>query len=562
MKPYIKWMAASFLALVILLGACAPQSPQGPTGATPSSTAMTTPTPTSTTVSTPGVSEDVLVERIEVRTLESFPVQAQVVVYGKLPDACSLIDGVEQTREGDTFQVTLQIARRADARCAQNPTPFEHIVPLKVMGLEAGSYTVDVHGVSESFALAVDNVPLDTGLIAGRVWHDVCAVAGGEGSAPAVPSAGCVPDNGGYRANGLLEEGEPGIEGVQVTLGRGACPSDGLATIATGPDGTYVFNDLDAGTYCVTIDPLPEPNASLLLPGGWTAPALEQGNVTVTLDPGMQRMDVDFGWDHQFLPADESPAFAALLKEALAAGDYVQMQTLMADPFVIAGWRSEGQSYSPEQAIQQLQNNHLNPDTHLVYLERDAAALLGGANPFLVFGPQARIVRILFVSGWGPEGRDEALLYIAQDPDGTYRWYGVLTALGGFGQTSTLLAWHREGGIAGFCDELVIYGAGDAHATSCANDEPQELGARQLDGERLALLQTWVSEYKRFEVERTDAATADAMTIRLAFYGTGQTEAGEAEVQAILDLAAQLFTELSSVGKTDVAKSCFCSGIA
>ena len=58
--------------------------------------------------------------------------------------------------------------------------------------------------------------------IQGLVWHDVCAVAGGEGGSPAVPSAGCVPAaGGGYRANGLLEPGEPGIAGVEVALGRG-----------------------------------------------------------------------------------------------------------------------------------------------------------------------------------------------------------------------------------------------------------------------------------------------------------------------------------------------------
>jgi hypothetical protein len=438
MKTHLKWMALSFLALGILLSACVPQNAPGATPgptatAIPRPTATAIPAPTSTTAPTPEVLEDVVVERIEVRILESFPVQVHVIVYGQLPDACSLIDKVEQTREGDTFRVTLEIARRADARCAPNPTPFEHTVPLEVMGLKAGSYTVDVHGVSETLTLAVDNVPLDAGMIGGRVWHDVCGVAGGEGSAPAVPSAGCVPDGGGYRANGLLEAGEPGIEGVQVALGQGQCPSDGLATATTSADGTYVFNDLAAGTYCVTVDPLQEPNASLLLPGGWTAPAVEQGSVTVALDPGMQRTDVDLGWDHQFLPADESPAFAAWLKETLAARDYGQMQALMADPFAIAGWRSEGQFYAPSQAVEQLQNNHLSPDTHLTYPERDVTALLGGANPFTIFGPEARIVRILFVSGWGPEGSDEALLYIAQEPDGTYRWHGVLTAFGGFG---------------------------------------------------------------------------------------------------------------------------------
>lgn len=395
-------------------------------------------------------------------------------------------------------------------------------------------------------------IPLDAGLIGGRVWHDVCSIAGGEGGAPAQPSAGCVPEDGGYRANGIPETGEPGLEGVLVTLGAGVCPSTRLAAAITGSDGTYVFNDLYAGTYCVTIDPLAEPNASLLLPGGWTAPARDQGSMEVTLNPGMQRLDVDFGWDYQFLPADETAAFSAWLRETLATRQDEAMAALMNDPFVIAGWRSEGRSLPPDQAVAELQANHFGPGTRLTYPERDVTTLLGGADPYAIFGPEAPIAAIVFAGGWGPQGQDEALLYISRDPAGGYKWYGVLTAFGGFGQTAALLAWERQGGIAGFCDELVVYGAGDAHARTCANEDNRALGVGLLSGERLATLRRWVSEFQPFTFEHTDPATADAMTIGLTLYGAGQAEAGEAEVQAMQDFAAQLFAELGSVQETNI----------
>jgi hypothetical protein len=102
--------------------------------------------------------DEILVERIDILLLESFPVQVHVAVFGKLPDACSMIGDVEQVQEGNTFSVTMTLARRGDARCAPNPTPFEHTVPLDVLGLKAGTYTVDVHGVSGTFELQVDNV--------------------------------------------------------------------------------------------------------------------------------------------------------------------------------------------------------------------------------------------------------------------------------------------------------------------------------------------------------------------------------------------------------------------
>ena len=533
LQPYLKLLLVLLVVLGMLFSACTPRG----TSTVGNPTATATSVPTTTVVPTPVVLEGVVVDRVEIQVLESLPVQVQVAVYGKLPDACSLIEEVEHSREGNAYQVTLKIARRAEARCAPNPTPFEYTVPLEVIGLKAGSYTVDVHGVSGSFALAADNVPLDAGLIGGRVWHDVCGVAGGEGGVPAVPSSGCIPDGGGYRANGLLETDEPGIEGVLVSLGEGECPSTGLATATTGADGTYVFNDLTAGTYCVTVDPLQEPNLSILLPGGWTAPAVEQGSVTVTLDSGIQRMDVDFGRDHQFLPADESAAFAAWLKETIAARDYAQMRALMANPFMIAGWRSEGQSYSPDRAVEQLRNNHLGSDTHLTYPERDIIGLLGGADPFAILGPQVHIVSILFVSGWGPEGGDEALLYITQDSDGTYRWHGVLmTAFGGFGQTPALLAWHREGGIAGFCGGVIVYADGRALLTSCW----RELKEKNLSAAEVGQVSTWVETLKPFEHVLRDGAVADGMTVRLTLSGQGTQAATEADVQEMLDFAAAL----------------------
>jgi len=162
---------------------------------------------------------------------------------------------------------------------------------------------IDSFRFLRSDELAMADPPSDAGTIGGRVWHDLCAIAGGEGRVPASPSAGCVADGSSYRANGLFEAGEPGIEGVLVTLGKGECPSSGLATATTDNKGVYILSDLDAGTYCVTVDSLQEPNASILLPGGWTAPGIEQGNVTVTVSPHARQMDVDFGWDYQFLPA-------------------------------------------------------------------------------------------------------------------------------------------------------------------------------------------------------------------------------------------------------------------
>ncbi len=152
-----------------------------------------------------------------------------------------------------------------------------------------------------------DAAPADAALssINGWVWHDVCESGQPGQPAPATPPAGCVADEwGSYRANGIQEIGESPLAGVQVRLGAGACPATGLAeTISVAGDLSYTFSGLSAGTYCVSIDPTDTVNASYLLPGTWTYPAVDVGSQTVELKAGENKFDVNFGWDYQFLPS-------------------------------------------------------------------------------------------------------------------------------------------------------------------------------------------------------------------------------------------------------------------
>jgi len=102
------------------------------------------------------------VETVEIRILESFPVQIHVVARGNLPDGCTTIDHVAQVRNGDTFEVRITTSRPAGAICTMALVPFEEVVPLEVAGLPAGTYTVDVNRGRESFTLDVDNtLPTD-----------------------------------------------------------------------------------------------------------------------------------------------------------------------------------------------------------------------------------------------------------------------------------------------------------------------------------------------------------------------------------------------------------------
>jgi len=99
------------------------------------------------------------VESIQIITLESVPVQIQVIAEGYLPDGCTEIDEIKTEREGNAFNITISTKRPKDAVCTQAIESFTETIPLEVRGLKAGNYTANVNGVNGFFELAVDNEP-------------------------------------------------------------------------------------------------------------------------------------------------------------------------------------------------------------------------------------------------------------------------------------------------------------------------------------------------------------------------------------------------------------------
>lgn len=303
-----RWKLVLSLFLPLLLWtACAPRQTGDQEPAAPPTRPAMTSTPQ---ITQPGLAQ---VDEVQIMILESFPVQVQALIKGHLPDGCTELDQIQHARQEQRFQITLTTTRPAGVPCTDALVPFEETVALDVLGLKAGEYTVSANGVEASFTLDIDNIPIeepppDVGepaSISGRVWHDLCAVAGGEGSNPESPSDGCITlPTGGFAANGNLEDGEPGIEGVQVDLGTGACPASGLASATTNADGFFSFTNLQPGTYCLSVDPDSPANAPLLLPGVWTFPtgAGQVAAVTIEPQPGQSLTAQNFGWDYQFLP--------------------------------------------------------------------------------------------------------------------------------------------------------------------------------------------------------------------------------------------------------------------
>lgn len=106
-------------------------------------------------------------------------------------------------------------------------------------------------------------------------------------------------------------------------------------------------------------------------------------------------------------------------------------------------------------------------------------------------------------------------------------------------------AWHREGGLAGFCDDLTAYVSGQLYAVSCKSGASENLGQRRLSAEELQQLYAWIDELAPFEYIQDDGDVDDAMKVTLVFSGAGSAEADEDTQQAILAFASDLYAGMS-----------------
>jgi uncharacterized protein YgiM (DUF1202 family) len=139
------------------------------------------------------------------------------------------------------------------------------------------------------------------------------------------------------------------------------------------------------------------------------------------------------------LPARDASQFKGMLVEALNARDYERLRGFMGESFMIGYWQSEGTSNRPEQAIEQLQLNLLSSASPITAdPSKDLVALLG-ADPVTIVGPEVVDASPLFTTGWGPEGKDEAILFTAKRPNGDLYWYGLLFAKDGFAKAGPIV---------------------------------------------------------------------------------------------------------------------------
>ena len=134
-------------------------------------------------------------------------------------------------------------------------------------------------------------------------------------------------------------------------------------------------------------------------------------------------------------PATTLAAFIAQLQASLNARDFAAMQALMADPFSVGYWLSEGVLYTPSEAVAAFESDFLPAGATLVWADpnMELTPLLQGQPPATFLGPDKQVVATLLSYGWGQDAGGEAIQFITQLPDGTYRWDTMLYSGFGFG---------------------------------------------------------------------------------------------------------------------------------
>lgn len=131
-------MKAIYLILVaMLIGACAP-------------TAAQTPPPAKPTPETEFVIEPIQIDQVDVRIMESFPVQVAAHITGVVGDGCSSLHGVTQAREDNTITLTIERRRELAEACTMIAQLYDETIRLEGE-FPTGDYTLIVNGVEKHF---------------------------------------------------------------------------------------------------------------------------------------------------------------------------------------------------------------------------------------------------------------------------------------------------------------------------------------------------------------------------------------------------------------------------
>jgi hypothetical protein len=153
MSRLMKFQIALVL-FVLVLAACAPttivsSSGTQPTPAIETQEAVQTATtvPIVTAVELPKLKVNDVQTQIGVGS----PIPVDAFISAELPDICAQLAEVKVTQRDFAFEITASVTPGAREECRRDTLPFRMAIPLNMVSLPAGTYTVNVNGASTTF---------------------------------------------------------------------------------------------------------------------------------------------------------------------------------------------------------------------------------------------------------------------------------------------------------------------------------------------------------------------------------------------------------------------------
>jgi hypothetical protein len=113
------------------------------------------------------------------------------------------------------------------------------------------------------------------------------------------------------------------------------------------------------------------------------------------------------------------------------------------------------------------------------------------------------------------------------------------------------LSWTRQGGLAGYCNEMQIYLPNKVDTSSCkpqGNANSTDLTSLVSSSE-MDQFNQWLDAFGMVNLTKKDPAVSDAMTQTLLMQGFGQGQPDAAQQQAMFNWAQMVFTKTLSSGQ-------------
>jgi hypothetical protein len=135
----IKTLSFILFALMLILNACSPAPAAIPTEEVPAP------------VMNGEGYEALQIDDVQVEVGVGSPIPVHVNVSGSLPSTCAQVEYSEIKQDGSNFIIKLSTISGSGEDCINDSLPVRMSIPLNMVDLPAGDYSVDVNGTSANF---------------------------------------------------------------------------------------------------------------------------------------------------------------------------------------------------------------------------------------------------------------------------------------------------------------------------------------------------------------------------------------------------------------------------